>query len=235
LGDRQAADRFGSLNSINAAFTAMRDTLYVPSFRNAVNVGTREDYFDIGVGQSFIAAWKAFKTGETKKDIEDAHAVTEEIRRVFGFGALEIDAAATDDTLILFIDGRSYRLDEMGSGIAQFVVTLINAARKRPAYILIDEPEISLHPSLQLDFLTTLGSYAKHGVLFATHSVGLARSAAEEVFTTVRQPTGAVKVRPYEATSHLAEFLGELGFAGYRELGFTSVLLVEGVTDVKTF
>ncbi len=31
----------------------------------------------------------------------------------------------------------------------------------------------------------------------------------------------------------LAEFLGELSFSGYQELGFDRILLVEGPTDVK--
>jgi len=38
----------------------------------------------------------------------------------------------------------------------------------------------------------------------------------------------------YEDTPRLSEFLGELSFSGYRELGFQRLLLVEGPTDVRT-
>jgi len=48
-----------------------------------------------------------------------------------------------------------------------------NAALKKPSFILIDEPEISLHPSLQLKFLMKLAGYASEGVVFATHNIGL--------------------------------------------------------------
>ncbi len=41
-------------------------------------------------------------------------------------------------------------------------------------------------------------------------------------------------VRDYENTPRLSEFLGELSFSGYQELGFDRVLLVEGRTDIKT-
>jgi len=41
-------------------------------------------------------------------------------------------------------------------------------------------------------------------------------------------------VTPYEATPQLAEFLGEMSFSGFQELGFSKVLLVEGSTDIKT-
>ncbi len=37
----------------------------------------------------------------------------------------------------------------------------------------------------------------------------------------------------YEQTPQLSEFLGELGYAAYRDLGFDKVLLVEGPSEVK--
>ncbi len=109
----------------------------------------------------------------------------------------------------------------------------MNVSATAPAYILIDEPEMNLHPQLQLDFLTTLASYATHGVLFSTHSVGLARSAADRIYS-LRKDGHRTEVTEFERTGRLSEFLGELSFSGWQELGFDSVLLVEGRTDVKT-
>ena len=67
---------------------------------------------------------------------------------------------------------------------------------------------------------------------FATHSMGLARASSERVLTLRRTSDITSEVRPLELTPRLSEFLGELGFAGYRDLGFDQVLLVEGPTDV---
>lgn len=47
-------------------------------------------------------------------------------------------------------------------------------------------------------------------------------------------PEGESELTELEATPRLSEFLGELSFSGYRELGCNKVLLVEGSTDVKT-
>jgi predicted ATPase len=94
----------------------------------------------------------------------------------------------------VFIDGRSYRLNNLGAGLAQFIVVLGNAAVLRPNFILIDEPELNLHPTLQLDFLTTLGSFAKNGVFFATHSYGLSRSSAELIYSVHRGPDGLFRL-----------------------------------------
>lgn len=103
----------------------------------------------------------------------------------------------------------------------------------RPAFILIDEPEMNLHPALQLDFLTTLGSYATDGVVFATHHLGLARSASERIYALSRVD-GLTHVNKYEELTSLAEFLGALTFSGHSELGFSKVLLVEGTSEIKT-
>ena len=219
--------------SLFRAFKSLSNTLYIGSFRNAINTGTREDYFDIHVGESFIRRWRTFKTGNAKRENEAARKVEEDIKHVFGFHDLSINASDDGQTLQLFIDGKSYRLAELGSGLAQFIMVLINAAIKQPAYILIDEPELNLHSSLQLDFLTTLGSFASEGVLFATHNIGLARAAGDLVYSLHKGHQGS-EVYPLEATPRLSELLGELSFSGYRELGFNSVLLVEGSTEVKT-
>ncbi|HXA63963.1 MAG TPA: AAA family ATPase [Bryobacteraceae bacterium] len=216
------------------AFRALADTLYIGAFRNALNVGTKQAYFDIHVGQAFIQTWGSYKTGAVKKYNEAAHKVEADIKRIFGFEELQINPAPDDETLQVLVDGRSYNLLELGSGLTQFILVLANAAIKQRRFILIDEPELNLHPSLQLDFITTLASYSFEGVLFATHSVGLARAVADWRYSVRRFPDNTSRVAELDSTPRLSEFLGELGFSGYRELGFGKILLVEGKTDVKT-
>jgi hypothetical protein len=135
----------------------------------------------------------------------------------------------------VFIDGRSFKLLELGAGIAQFILVLANVAIRKPSFVFIDEPELNLHPSLQIDFLTTLASYSQNGVVFATHSIGLARAMAKPIYSLRKVAQGETEVRDLETTPRLSEFLGELGFSGYQDLGFNTVLLVEGPTDVTTF
>ncbi len=219
------------------------DALYIGPFRNALELVINKDYnseqlsfgdyFDIKIGRAFIRNWRTFKSGSVRKNSEAAYGLTEDIRRIFGFKSLEINTSDDNRTLQLFINGKSYTLLELGSGLAQFILVLANAAIKQPSYILIDEPELNLHPSLQLDFLTTLGSYAREGVLFATHNIGLARASAELIYSVRKDAEGESEVRKLEATPRLSEFLGELSFSGYRELGFDKILLVEGSTEVK--
>ncbi len=221
------------IDHVRAAFLLLSDTLYIGAFRNVLNIGATEAYFDIQTGQAFVRTWKQYKTGASKAQNEATYRVSADIRRIFRFSELEINAYSDDTTLQLLINGKSHKLPAVGSGIAQFILVLATAAIRAPSLILIDEPELNLHPSLQLDFLTTVASYASRGVLFGTHNVGLARSAADRLYAIRTSENGSI-LSDYEAVSSLAEFLGELSYSGYRALGYGTVLLVEGRTEVRT-
>ena len=79
--------------------------------------------------------------------------------------------------------------------------------------------------------MATLRRYATEAVLFSTHSVGLARSSADRIYSIRREPPGTSRMLEFQATGRLSEFLGELSFSAHREVGFDHVLLVEGPTD----
>jgi hypothetical protein len=206
--------------------------IYIGPFRNAINQGSA-NYYDISVGDAFIKTWNSWKSGNLKTQNLAINRVTEDIRHIFELGSLEISASSDNTTLHLSVDGRPYKLNELGAGIAQFIIVLGNVMIVQPQYVFIDEPELNLHPALQIDFLTTIASYAKRGVVFATHSLGLARSVAERIYTFQRK-TGVVSVTPFEQTPNYPEFLGEMSFSGFKDLGGDRILLVEGVHDVKT-
>lgn len=212
---------------------AIANTQYLGPFRNAVNEGAGS-YYDLQLGTAFLAQWHQWKTGGDKKMNRALAQVTEDVRRLIGVRTLEINASNELKTLQLSIDGRPHKLSELGAGIAQLIVVLGNALIRKPSFIAIDEPETHLHPALQLDFLTTLASYASCGVIYATHSIGLARATADRLYSVQAGDRGSI-VRPYEKTPRYAEFLGSLGIAGLQDIGWNKVLLVEGTTDVRTF
>ncbi len=225
--------RFVDFTAFFETFSSLHRSVYFPSFRNLINIGAG-NYFDISIGTAFISQWHEWSVGPNKQSNNTIKKVTEDIRRIFRYEQLEILGSTQNlNTLQIYIDGKSYKLQELGSGIAQFILVLGNAALKQPSFIMIDEPEISLHPSLQIDFLTALTSYSKNGVLFATHSIGLARAVADKIYS-VRKDSKSSIVTKFEQTGNLSEFLGELSFSSFKELGFDKILLVEGVSEVKT-
>ncbi|MEM5403897.1 AAA family ATPase [Paraburkholderia unamae] len=214
-------------------FRILTGSLYIGPFRNAVTVGAGT-HFDLQIGENFITTWHEWQNGINKKHNRAITTVTENIRRVMGFEKLSITASTQTKTLQLNIDDRPYKLNEVGAGLAQLIVVFGNALIRSPSIIFIDEPELNLHPSLQLEFLTNLASYASYGVVFATHSIGLARSAADRIYTVLNEKDGSI-VNLYEKNVSPVEMLGELSFSSFRELGAEKLLLVEGPTDVKVF
>ncbi len=124
-------------------------------------------------------------------------------------------------------------LDELGSGLGHFAVALVNlSGADAPTWVLVDEPENGLHPTLQLEFVSLPERLATEGVVLATHSYGLARRVADHVYVVEQdQPKHRSVVRDHREMASLAEFLGELGFSGYRDLGVDRIVLVEGPTD----
>jgi hypothetical protein len=121
---------------------------YLPAFRNAINVGGQDDFFDTRVGQEFIRDWRTLKTGFRRRHTTQAIRLTDEIRHIFEFNSLEINASADETTLQIIVNGRPRRLDEVGSGLTQFILVLANVAMHEQNYIFIDEPELNLHPTL---------------------------------------------------------------------------------------
>lgn len=213
----------------------LNSILYIPPFRNLINEGSGQSY-GAHMGTSFVTHWKNKKTGNDKKGNQLIDKVTKDIKNIFDYDSLEINASEDGKTLKLMVDGNSFQIKELGSGLSQFVFVLGDAAFSKPSFILIDEPENNLHPSLQIDFLTSLASYARDGIIFSTHSIGLARSVSDKIYSFMRKKGSSTVVRDFsQKSSEYAEFLGEMSFSTYQDLGFHKVLLVEGVTEVQVF
>jgi AAA15 family ATPase/GTPase len=208
------------------------NSLYIGPFRNAITAGSGREY-DLELGTQFISTWDEWKTGKSKIRNIAIGEVIKDIQEIFSFKSLDISASNSLKTLHVTINHKPYKLNEIGSGIAQFIILLGNAATRQPAYIFIDEPESHLHPALQLKLLTSLHKHASQGVLFSTHSTGLARSISNKIYS-IKRRDNISEIKDFEKVENLAEFLGELGFSSYQELGFNKILLVEGPTDTLT-
>jgi energy-coupling factor transporter ATP-binding protein EcfA2 len=203
---------------------------YVPPHRNVLLSGGAESY-GISIGANFINRWNTFKVGGSKRQTLAALETEQLIASIFGFRLLQINAMPNNDLQVV-IDGKPYRINEVGHGIAQFVVTLVNLLFLKPPIVCLDEPETGLHPALQIKYLSHVAKVTQGAVFFATHSIGLARSFTDEILA-LRRADGRTEARPFRAVRNYAEFVGELSFSTWREMGARGILLVEGVSDAR--
>lgn len=208
---------------------------YFPAFRNAINEGSGH-YYDLPVGTSLVTTWDHWKAGSSRSQQTAIIGIENEIAHLLGFKNLQINAASDNKTLNINIDGRPQKLHEVGAGVAQLIIVLAAAVVDKPPYILIDEPELSLHPALQLNFLAALGSYSQKGLLYSTHSISLARSSAQQIYAVKKINNGLSQMYPFsDSKINYGNWLGELSYSSRVELGCEGLLLVEGSTDVLFF
>ncbi|HZI56290.1 MAG TPA: AAA family ATPase, partial [Verrucomicrobiae bacterium] len=226
----------GNLKPLFEAFALLARCFYCPSTRHAtafVPDSTSRSLFDIQVGKPFIDDWQQHQQGADKSCTETIETIVTDIQRLFRYDRLQIQTIMGTRDLLILANGKSLRLSDLGAGLAQFIVLLGNVAFRNPSWILVDEPELNLHPALQLEFLQAVAARATEGVVFATHSLGLARQVAERIYT-FSQKTGRTTVQPIEQTNNLAQLIGELSF-GRIDFSARKILLVEGQLDVLTF
>lgn len=228
----------GSFGDMLSALEILERCFYYPSVRHAATFPHEEKsttkYYDAFVGKAFVDEWARLQQSAGKIATQRIDTVVEDIRRIFRFERLSIQADGAHRELMLLANGKSLRLSEVGGGVAQFIFLLGNISLAKPSYLLLDEPENNLHPSLQLDFLNTVASHSSHGVLFATHSLGLARQAAARIFAFAMTSSGC-SMAPFHQTENLSAIIGELSFGRSDFAPARKLLLVEGQTDVLTF
>ncbi|GAB9241395.1 ATP-dependent nuclease [Bradyrhizobium diazoefficiens] len=119
-------------------------------------------------------------------------------------------------TCVLHTDALNYSEAFAGSGefaVVRLVVDVMNAPER--SLILLDEPEVSLHPGAQeklMDFLFDQVKAKKHQIVMATHSPALIRSLPQGAIKVMAADprTGRIEVisqsaSPAEAFYHIGE------------------------------
>jgi predicted ATP-dependent endonuclease of OLD family len=213
-------------------FYELDSPTFLPSVRSYARSAIDNDY-GLTLGLSVVSAWSGYKVAESSASWDFAKDVEDELARIFGYVHLNIMANGTGRDLIVDIDNKMrVNLRDMGDGIAQFLTILLNIKYRENSLVLFDEPEAGLHASLQQELIRLVLKYSKGNLIFATHSIGLARAAADEVISLVREGQ-VTKAKPMDASPSYLETLGELSFSAWREIGCDGVLFVEGPSDVQ--
>ncbi|HEX2836586.1 MAG TPA: AAA family ATPase [Phycisphaerales bacterium] len=220
---------------IAPAIYGLQSRVFIPSFRTPLT-SANGTVLDFPVGQSLVTQWSEWKGGDSIQQTRAAAAIEEDIRRIFGFQSLSIATRTQNSGFRLVIDGKHLNLDEVGSGVAHVMMAMMAVALRRPNWVLVDEPETGMHPTLQIEYIAALRRYCVHGIVMATHSLGLARAVADRIYaiTRSREATGTESsaIAPYGVRGTLQELLGAAGYAAYRQSGSNLIIWVEGPHDV---
>lgn len=127
-------------------------------------------------------------------------------------------------------------MDRLSSG-EQEVLGLMYFVRRlsaRGGILLIDEPEMHLHPALQRSLFTVLESVAERAqVWIVTHSPKLVAAASLEAILHIEQarPDGANQAKRASDEEGRATLMGELGMNAVDLLQNDLIIVVEGASD----
>ncbi|HYX28801.1 MAG TPA: AAA family ATPase [Pyrinomonadaceae bacterium] len=118
--------------------------------------------------------------------------------------------------------------EHCGKGLQDLLVILYFALSKTRGLLLIEEPEVHLHPEMQRRLLAHLRSNTESQYIFSTHSnVFLDGALTDRVFLTRFD----AEVLVSDATSKTT-FLHDLGYSPVDNLVSDLIILVEGPSDV---
>jgi predicted ATPase len=227
--DKTVAYYYDVIHSIG-----LSNPTFIPSLRAVGNVNLLEQ-FELQLGNTAIGVWNHNKRADDAQQRIYCAKIEEELASIFRFRNVDIYTNNSDTDFIVRINnGKSFLMREMGHGFSHFFSILMNIMNRGNHLVLIDEPEMGLHPRLQIDLMNSISKFSRGPIVVATHSMGLALSTSDQVIS-IGQAEGQSKPKIFSLSENHLEMLGEMSFSAYRDLGCDGVLFLEGVNDVRVF
>ncbi|WP_374122490.1 AAA family ATPase [Leptotrichia hongkongensis] len=196
--------------------------IYVPTEINFEEIkkaqtNLKKEYSFINIVDSYeikdIPSYIATRISKVANEEEDLtmgqvrKKVFEEINGIFEILELDVklsEISKDENSMPIFTDssGKKFGINELSSGEKQlFLRTLaIKMLEPENSIIMIDEPELSLHPKWQQKIIDVYKKIGKNNqIILATHSSHILGSVEKEnIILLVKNKNGAVEVRTGE-------------------------------------
>jgi len=147
-----------------------------------------------------------------------------------------ISSRTEDDHSTLTYEEYGKRIDILysGTGLKHFLDILVKTTLSKPDIVLLDEPELGLHPDLQrrfFEYLHDLAIKEKIQIFLGTHSQVILNYAETINFYRIINKSGRREILPV-AKEAIHTVLSDLGIRPSDLFNQDICLLVEGQTDV---
>ncbi len=151
------------------------------------------------------------------------------IRDILQNQSIEIDVAHDKTSINLDINGLSLPLSNLGAGIEQLLIIATFAVFFEDQIIIIDEPELHIHPILQRKLMKFL-SESENRIIVATHSASII-DAIPSMLCRLQTHEGETIFNSVDLPSDRYAAIAELGYRPSDLVQTNFIFWVEGPSD----
>jgi energy-coupling factor transporter ATP-binding protein EcfA2 len=233
----------------------LRRVVYFPSQRRPT-LGNASQIGGLAAGSGLVS-WIESATNPDPREGESAraHHLLQEFQREFaefaGFRNVALSVRKYEVPLLnneqpeinVTVDGQLHLLSQLGSGIGEALIVLLvcklsQGGNPPTDIVLLEEPELHLHPRMQRILLERLDSYGVQ-LIVTTHSPtvinALARRGARIFRTLFDETRRTIQVRAVAGLSESRALLEAIGATPADLLLADKVPWVEGPSDIPVF
>ncbi|MFG1814461.1 AAA family ATPase [Kribbella sp. NPDC049174] len=153
------------------------------------------------------------------------------LRDVLGRPTAELLVPHNAQTVHVALEDRVLPLSHLGAGIEQVVVLAAICTEYRETLILLEEPDLYLHPTLQRQLLRHLLDKTSNTYVMATHSAALLDTDYANVFRVDWSADNGTSIDLVSGPQDRASLAIALGFRASDLVQANAVIWVEGPSD----
>ena len=157
-------------------------------------------------------------------------SLTKFVKSVLEDENVELEIPSQQNRLIVSMNGREQDVEDLGTGVHEVIMLAAAATAHHETLLLLEEPEIHLHPLLQKRLLNYLDCGTSNQYVIATHSAHFLDHDGAAVFH-VALDRGWSTVEPVVTNSAAVRAARDLGYSPSDLLQANCVVWVEGPSD----
>jgi hypothetical protein len=231
LTSTQGGQRLGNISrvveSLKRGLMPFPEVAFIPAHRK-VSGGDNWDLSGAGLVDRLDELKNA---GATQKAEKRAYAtIRREMAALLEVSSCDYNVPRQGERVLeLIVDGAHRRLGDFGTGYEHALLMIAATSAFPDHLVVIEEPEVHLHPRLQRRLAAHLASNTRGQIILSTHSAAIIDAASGRIFETRMLDSRTVVREPVDTAT--VELLDELGYRASDILQANCIIWVEGPSD----